>query len=74
MEIRDDAGASRFLACGMTNVPWYPGFVRDVLRRAERGEKPVAGLREMRAAMTLLDDAYRIAPLPGAPRKDASSS
>jgi predicted dehydrogenase len=47
----------------VSNVAYYPVFVRDVLARAARGERPVAGLDELSAAMRLVTDAYELAPL-----------
>jgi predicted dehydrogenase len=45
-----------------TNPPYYPGFVREALRRAAAGEAPVAGLADMAAAMRLIEAAYALAP------------
>jgi predicted dehydrogenase len=44
-----------------TNVPHYPVFVRDVLRRLEAGEPPLASMSDMAAVMDLVEDAYAIA-------------
>ncbi len=48
----------------MTNVPYYPPFVRDVVARAVRGQAPVAGLADMADVMAMVEAAYAMAPLP----------
>jgi predicted dehydrogenase len=45
-----------------TNPPYYPGFVREAVRRAAAGEAPVAGLDELAAALRLIEAAYAMAP------------
>ena len=42
----------------LTNVFFYPAFVRDTLRRLRAGEPPIADLRDMAAAMDLVQAAY----------------
>ena len=42
----------------LTNVFFYPAFVRDTLRRVQAGEKPIADLDDMAAAMDLVQAAY----------------
>jgi predicted dehydrogenase len=42
----------------LTNVFFYPEFVRDTLRRVRAGEPPIAGLDDMAAAMDLVQAAY----------------
>jgi predicted dehydrogenase len=42
----------------LTNVFFYPEFVRDTLRRVQAGEKPIADLDDMAAAMDLVQAAY----------------
>jgi predicted dehydrogenase len=42
----------------LTNVSFYPEFVRDTLRRVQTGEKPIADLDDMAAAMDLVQAAY----------------
>jgi predicted dehydrogenase len=42
----------------LTNVSFYPEFVRDTLRRVQAGEKPIADLDDMAAAMDLVQAAY----------------
>ncbi len=48
----------------MTNVPYYPVFVRDVVARATAGQRPVADLSDMAAVMRMVEAAYAMAPLP----------
>ena len=47
----------------LTNVFFYPEFVRDTLRRAERGEKPIADLADNAASVALIERAYDMSPL-----------
>lgn len=49
----------------LTNVFFYPEFVRDTLRRVQAGEKPIADLDDMAAAMDLVQAAYAADPLQG---------
>jgi predicted dehydrogenase len=42
----------------LTNVSFYPEFVHDTLRRVQAGEKPIADLDDMAAAMDLVQAAY----------------
>jgi predicted dehydrogenase len=42
----------------LTNVFFYPEFVRDTLRRVQAREKPIANLDDMAAAMDLVQAAY----------------
>ena len=42
----------------LTNVFFYPTFVRDTLRRLRNGEPPIADLDDMAAAMDLVQAAY----------------
>jgi predicted dehydrogenase len=42
----------------LTNVSFYPEFVRDTLRRVQAGEKPIADLDDMAVAMDLVQAAY----------------
>lgn len=42
----------------LTNVFFYPEFVRDTLRRLRAGEAPIADLQDMAAAMDLVQAAY----------------
>jgi len=48
----------------LTNVFFYPEFVRDTLRRVQAGEKPIADLDDMAAAMDLVQAAYAADVLP----------
>lgn len=63
-EVVDEAQQRDRRAIPTTNVECYPVFVRDVVRRAGRGEPPIADLGDMAATMTLVDAAYAMAPLP----------
>lgn len=63
-EIVDDAQRRDVRTIPTTNVACYPVFVRDVVRRVERGEPPIADLGDMAATMSLVDAAYAMAPLP----------
>jgi len=49
----------------LTNVFFYPEFVRDTLQRLRDGRPPIADLSDNAAAVTLIDAAYRMSPLPG---------
>ncbi len=42
----------------LTNVSFYPIFVRDTLRRLREGQPPIADLQDMVAAMDLVQAAY----------------
>jgi predicted dehydrogenase len=64
LEVIPLGGEPRFVPMPMTNPPYYPAFVHDVLARAAHGEPPLAGLPEMAAALRLLEAAYAKAPLP----------
>jgi predicted dehydrogenase len=63
----------------LTNVFFYPEFVRDTLRRVQTGEKPIANLDDMAAAMDLVQAAYAADPLrdpitpPGEPPRSRPS-
>jgi predicted dehydrogenase len=47
----------------LTNVFFYPEFVRDTLRRLEEGRAPIADLSDNAAAVALIEAAYRMSPL-----------
>ncbi|HVZ07425.1 Gfo/Idh/MocA family protein [Rhodopila sp.] len=47
----------------LTNVYFYPTFVRDTLRRLRDGRKPIADLSDNAAAVRLVEAAYRMSPL-----------
>ena len=47
----------------LTNSFFYPTFVEDTLRRLAHGEKPIADLADMAAAMDLVEAAYAASPL-----------
>jgi predicted dehydrogenase len=48
-------------AMKLTNVHFYPQFVRDTLTRLRDGRPPVAGLADNAAAVALVEAAYRMA-------------
>jgi predicted dehydrogenase len=48
----------------LTNVFFYPEFVRDTLRRVRDGRPPIADLSDNAAAVTLIEAAYNLSPLP----------
>ena len=60
VEIVGPDGAVEHVRAHTTNVPHYPVFVRDVLRRVREGEPPLASLSDMAAAMDLVQEAYRM--------------
>lgn len=45
----------------LTNVHFYPTFVRDTLQRLRDGRPPIADLADNAAAMDLVQAAYAIA-------------
>jgi predicted dehydrogenase len=47
----------------LTNVFFYPEFVRDTLRRLRDGRKPIADLSDNAAAVALVEAAYKLSPL-----------
>jgi predicted dehydrogenase len=47
----------------LTNVNFYPTFVRDTLQRLDEGRKPVADLMDNAAAVGLVQAAYTMSPL-----------
>lgn len=56
-----DGGETVFHPMPVSNVEYYPVFVRDVLERVRAGRPPLAGLDDMAATAHLLEDVYRIA-------------
>jgi predicted dehydrogenase len=58
LEALDSVGGRRRIAAPTTNMPLYPGFVRDVLERARAGRPPLVGLGDMVPVMELVDAAY----------------
>jgi predicted dehydrogenase len=50
-------------AMKLTNVHFYPMFVRDTLARVRDGRKPIADLRDNAAAVKLVETAYGMCPL-----------
>ena len=51
----------------LTNVHFYPTFVRDTLQRLKDGRSPIADLSDNAAAVALVEAAYRMSPLPDRP-------
>lgn len=47
----------------LTNVFFYPEFVRDTLRRVRDGRPPIADLSDNAACVALIDAAYAMSPL-----------
>jgi predicted dehydrogenase len=58
LEIVDNDRQREIRQMPLTNVSFYPEFVRDTLRRVQAGENPIAGLDDMAAAMDLVQAAY----------------
>lgn len=50
-------------AMKLTNVHFYPMFVRDTLQRLKDGRKPIADLSDNAAAVALVERAYAMSPL-----------
>ncbi len=63
LEILDNTRRRETRTMPMTNSPFYPTFVEDTLRRLAHGEKPIADLADMAAAMDLVEAAYAASPL-----------
>ncbi len=53
-------------AMKLTNVHFYPIFVRDTLQRLKDGRKPIADLADNAAAVALVEAAYAMSPLTSA--------
>ena len=47
----------------LTNVFFYPQFVRDTLNRVRAGRAPIADLADNAAAVALIEKAYELSPL-----------
>ena len=58
LEIVRDDRTRETRSMKLTNVFFYPTFVRDTLRRVQAGEPPIADLRDMAAVMDLVQAAY----------------
>jgi predicted dehydrogenase len=69
LEILDNSRRRDVRSMPLTNSFFYPTFVEDTLRRLARGEKPIADLSDMAAAMDVVEAAYAASPLtpPAAP-------
>jgi hypothetical protein len=75
VEIVAPDGSREHVKAHTTNVPHYPVFVRDALRRVREGEPPLASLTDMAAVMDLTHDAYALAgPLPARPPAQEDSA
>jgi len=48
----------------LTNVHFYPTFVRDTLQRLRDGRKPIADLADNAAAVALVEAAYAMSQIP----------
>jgi len=60
VQIIANDGTQRELRTHTTNVGQYPRFVADVLDRARRGARPLAGLDDMLPVMRLTEAAYAL--------------
>jgi len=60
LEIVDNARNRTTRAMKLTNVHFYPEFVRDTLHRLRDGRPPIANLDDMAAAMDLVQAAYAV--------------
>jgi predicted dehydrogenase len=58
LEIVDNSRRREVRSMPLTNSFFYPTFVEDTLRRVTHGEKPIADLADMAAAMYLVEAAY----------------
>jgi predicted dehydrogenase len=58
LEIVTDDRQRSTRAMKLTNVYFYPAFVRDTLRRLRDGQRPVADLADNAAAVDLVEAAY----------------
>ncbi|MPZ47311.1 MAG: hypothetical protein GEV05_28900 [Betaproteobacteria bacterium] len=63
LEIVTDDRQRSTRAMKLTNVFFYPEFVRDTLRRVRDGLPPIADLSDNAAAVTLIEAAYAMSPL-----------
>jgi predicted MarR family transcription regulator len=61
-----DGAVERF-AVGAAHSPWYPTFAAESIDRVTRGRPPIAGLKDLAAAMRVIDGVYRSADTGGAP-------
>jgi predicted dehydrogenase len=58
LEILDNDRRRKVRSMPLTNSFFYPTFVTDTLRRVAHGERPIADLDDMAAAMDLVEAAY----------------
>jgi len=58
LEIVNNARQRETREFPLTNVFFYPQFVRDTLQRVEAGHKPIADLTDMAVVMELVEAAY----------------
>lgn len=58
IEVSDLKGNRRELQGSTTNMPIYPEFVEDVIKRVRDGAPPVANLDDMANVMRIVDGAY----------------
>lgn len=64
LEIVTDDRQRSTRAMKLTNVFFYPEFVRDTLRRVRTGRPPIADLADNAACVSLIETAYAMSPLP----------
>lgn len=64
IEISDASGNWIKRDVPTTNSACYPIFLRETLRRVERGEPPIADMSDMARALALIHTAYDLSPLP----------
>ncbi|MGE0225850.1 MAG: Gfo/Idh/MocA family protein [Acetobacteraceae bacterium] len=63
LEIVDNGRNRTTREMKLTNVFFYPEFVRDTLKRVRDGRAPIADLSDNAAAVDLVEAAYRMSPL-----------
>ena len=63
LEIVTDDRQRTTRAMKLTNVHFYPTFVRDTLRRLAEGRPPIADLSDNAAAVALVEAAYTLSPI-----------
>jgi predicted dehydrogenase len=70
LEILDNSRKRAVRSMPLTNSFFYPTFVQDTLRRLANGDRPIADLADMAAAMDLVEAAYAASPItpPAPPR------
>lgn len=69
LEILDNDRVRTTREMKLTNVFFYPQFVRDTLQRLRDGRAPIADLEDNAACVRLIESAYAMSPLPAATRR-----